>query len=64
MQGVGVDISEHMIDIARRKRTPNTEFLVMDGEQSNLPLTLAQQFDLGTSFWVMQVRFRILFKVW
>ena len=50
-----MDISEHMIDIARSKGTPNTEFLVMDSAQSNLPSTLAQQFDLVTSFWVMQV---------
>jgi len=53
-KGVGVDISEHMVNIARSKHTANTEFHVMCSTESKLPETLQQKFDLVTSFWVMQ----------
>lgn len=50
-----MDISEHMVNIARSKHTANTEFHVMCSTESKLPETLQQKFDLVTSFWVMQV---------
>ena len=51
---VGVDVSQHMIDVAQEKKIPNAVFLKYDLTKLQTQIW-EQRFDLVTTFWVMQV---------